>query len=342
MASDTKTERINWLAILRGMTIMFVVMNHIQLLDTSTGENHQFIETINYWLHYLRIPTFVFVSGTLLYYTRINKGWNVPDLYKDKFTRIGLPLIFCTCLGTIMQIMFNGVVKTPHPVTLESFFRSFVVIEGSPWPHRWYLMTLLTLMLLYPLYISIKKRSLSYILLVVLFLFQKTDLTGISETNWFHIFSINRYIPFFVLGIVSCHYGWWTKILEHTKIITPLSWILYVIMVIMDKFFQINEFFPFCELIGILSMMSTAMLIDKFVPSLFHSFRNYIFPIYLFGIAFQAFVELIVWRGLGCPEQLVIPFYFINLGFGIYCPVLISKIVERIPVKFIRQCFGIK
>lgn len=94
------------------------------------------------------------VSKALLYYTRINKGWSVQDLYRDKLTRIGLPQLFCTILGNKAQVTFDSFVKDPVPVTPASFLQSFVLYEGYPWPHRWYLMTLLTMMLLYPSYLA--------------------------------------------------------------------------------------------------------------------------------------------------------------------------------------------
>ena len=35
-------QRIEWLAVLRGLNILLVVMVHVQLVDMSTGQNHAF------------------------------------------------------------------------------------------------------------------------------------------------------------------------------------------------------------------------------------------------------------------------------------------------------------
>ena len=95
-------------------------------------------------------------------------------------------------------------------------------------------------------------------------------------------------------------------------------------------------------IVGSMAMVSTAMLADRIIPALCSSFRQYIFQIYLFGIVFQSFVELIVWRGLGCPDNLVFLFWCLNMLAGVYMPVFLSKIVEKIPYRSIRLCFGLK
>lgn len=66
---------------------------------------------------------------------------------------------------------------------------------------------------------------------------------------------------------------------------------------------------------GIAAMSSTCLLVSHYVPRLFSSFRNYIFQIYLFGIAFQAFVELIVWARTWMSRQ---------VGICVLCPKCLS------------------
>lgn len=41
-------ERIQWLALLRGLNILLVVMFHVQLIDMATGESHQFYREMSY------------------------------------------------------------------------------------------------------------------------------------------------------------------------------------------------------------------------------------------------------------------------------------------------------
>lgn len=330
-----KMNKLNWLSVLRGLTILLVVMNHVRLLDVTTGENYEFIEEMRSWFLPLRIPTFVFVSGALLYYTRLAAGYSAKALYVDKLIRIGLPFIFCTCLGNMAQIVFNGFVKHPHDVSPMSFLLSFVTYSDTPWPHRWYLPTLFMLMLLYPVYaILIKRTRISSVVLMLLLALSTVDLAAYTPTNWLTLFTLNQYLPYFFLGILVFQHGWW-NLLTH-KAASMIACILYIILYLCD--------YSGCiiSLVGIAAMISVSLCLDKYVPAIFSSFRNYIFQIYLFGIAFQAFVELILWRQLGCPANLVVCFYILNVLVGLYAPVLLSRVVEKIPCRIIRLCFGLK
>ena len=57
---------------------------------------------------------------------------------------------------------------------------------------------------------------------------------------------------------------------------------------------------------------------------------------------FQAFVELLLWKKLFYNENLFLLFYIINLSFGIFMPLLVTKVIEKCPYKFVRLCFGLK
>lgn len=336
--AKTDKARIDWIAILRGLTIVLVVMDHVRLLEAATGETYPFIFTINGLFKYLRIPTFIFVSGALLYLSRIRKNWDTTNLYIDKFFRIGFPLIFCTILGCLMQIAFNGLVKHPKEVDLHTFFLALTDYDSTPWPHRWYLMTLLFLMALYPVYLLVlrlgKHSIIAFGLLLLMMYF--VDFRRYVDTNWCYFFTLNKYLPFFYLGIVTFKYSLW-KMLD-SPVAVMSSWGVYSLLLCIEPNDVLCLAMNVC---GITAMVSTALLLSHLYPKLFSSFRDYIFPIYLFGIAFQAFIELIVWRMIGCPDKWVLLFYFLNVLTGIYMPVLMCKVVERIPNKWVRIAFGL-
>lgn len=339
MEKKLSQKRIDWISLLRGLTIVLVVMNHVRMLEISTGTDYAFIHDIRALFKPLRIPTFVFVSGALLYLTRVNKGWKTPDLYVDKIIRIGFPLIFCTFLGCMMQIVFNGFVKHPKDVGIETFFYSFVDYDTTPWPHRWYLITLLFMMALYPLYLLVLRMGKRVVIFlgIILFALYPFDFRQYTTTNWCQLFTLNKYLPFFFTGIVSFKYSLW-KYLDN-KVALLVCFVLY-----WGTYFAVphnNYTLLLMSISGIMFMISLCLFLSHPFPKLFSSFRNYIFQIYLFGIAFQAFVELILWRALGCPDSLVYLFYVLNILAGVYLPVLMSKIIEKIPYRPIRLCFGL-
>lgn len=332
------SQRLNWLSIVRGITIVLVVMYHVRMQDFSTRQNYTFISDINSIFNPMRMPTFIFVSGALLYYTRIVKGWGVGRLYHDKIVRVGLPLLFCTIIGCLSQIVFNGFVKHPHPVTVQTFLLSFVTCEDMPWPHRWYMMELLVLMSFYPIYVfAIKERwkaAALGLLIVVLYMF---DFTVLVSHNWFYIFSVNQYLPYFYFGVMAFHYRWW-QYLQNYKLALLVA-MLYVMMYFVP--YELDLLRLLHHFLGISAMVALGLWLDRLVPQLCSYWSKYVFQIYMFGIAFQAFVELILWPRFGNPN-LIVPFYVLNILFGLFIPVVISKVVERVPIKLVRLCFGLK
>ena len=46
-------QRIEWLAVLRGLNILLVIMVHVQLVNMLTGENHLFCRALafHFYLH---------------------------------------------------------------------------------------------------------------------------------------------------------------------------------------------------------------------------------------------------------------------------------------------------
>lgn len=333
-------RRIHWISILRGATIALVVMNHVRLLNAETGTSFAFIDDVRSLFMPLRIPTFVFVSGALLYLTRISKEWKVVALYMDKAKRILLPLLFCTLLGCLSQALFNGIVKNPKPVDLNVFLLSFVDYDNTPWPHRWYLITLLWMMLLYPLYRAVLKARPTIVTGVMLLLavLYMADFPYHTDINYFYLLTLNKYLPYFFLGIVTLRYEWWRYADNYLSLF--INWAAYWALYCLSSHDTFSMLLM--GVTGIGAMVSTCLLVSHHFPNLFSSFRNYIFQIYLFGIAFQAFVELVIWRAVGCPSQFVILFYALNVLAGIYLPVLMSRVIERVPSKLVRLCFGLK
>lgn len=336
---ETKRARyLLWIDIAKALAIILVVLYHVRLKDLATGQNYLFIDSICHFVGYVNMPTFVFVSGFLLYKTRIGRDIGVLKTWRDKFVRLALPLIFCTIVGNLTQAVFNGFVKHPHNVSLGSFCQSFIMADNMPWPHRWYLIALMVIMALYPLY----KQSVRHVAseIVVLFLVVTIQYFPLYVgENWFCLREVQYYLVYFYLGILACEHGWW-KLLQRDWLAVGLPVLSFAVYILFPSF--VEHCYGLYSVICISAVLSIAMLLEKKRPRIFSSFRGYVFTIYLFGIAFQAFVELILWPLSGCSQKLVVVFFALNVMCGLYAPVLTGKIVEKIPYRLIRLCFGLK
>lgn len=325
-------NHINWLSILRGLNIILVIMFHVRLLNFTTGSTYDFCFSLPSIFTPLRMPLFIFISGGLLFLTRIRKKWSILDLYIDKTKRILLPFIFCVCLYFLIKIIFNGIVKTPVDASFSNFLKSFVIYSGMPSAHLWFLASLFTLMLLYPIFQYVCNSNLK--LLIFFFfciLFYFFPLENYA-CDYFNISQINKNLLWFFVGIIFFKY----EIYKYAQnyFILFLSLIFYSLCFILNL--QI-----LASICGIVASISLCQKIALSFPLLFSSFRNYIFPIYLFSLIFQAFVERVLWIHCFHNDKYVSLFYILNILFGIYGPVLLSKIAEKIKYQYVKYCMGL-
>ena len=84
--------------------------------------------------------------------------------------------------------------------------------------------------------------------------------------------------------------------------------------------------------------LALAKILDQYVPQLFCSFRNYNMQIYLMGLWGQMVVKMVTMR-YELPWLLG---YVVSIALGLYIPVLISMILEKINWKPLLLCVGLK
>ena len=89
---------------------------------------------------------------------------------------------------------------------------------------------------------------------------------------------------------------------------------------------------------GIMFSFALSVIADRYLRRLFFSFRNYTYQIFLMGI-FAQFAVKILYRHFSIPY---IPAFILCILFGLYVPVLISKIVQAINWKPLSLCMGLK
>ncbi|WP_346702579.1 hypothetical protein [Barnesiella sp. An22] len=75
-------------------------------------------------------------------------------------------------------------------------------------------------------------------------------------------------------------------------------------------------------------------------PRLFASFRDYTFQIFLLGIFPQIAIR-IVYTKIPHSEVSYWTLYLASILIGIYLPVLVAKIIKKIPSPLIHRCFGL-
>lgn len=324
----TTTNKINWLSVLQGWSMLLVVIGHVTL--TNVFENPETpvsaeIERIIYSFH---MPLFMFISGFLFYLTKIGRNKNYRETIGDKAKRLLIPYAAFTCVTFFLKYAFNPLMRRPVGFSWSEVL-DILTFTSNPLAEMWFVSTLFVLFLFFPLYkwsLGNKARSglLFCTALLVYFFFPK-------DIELFCISYASKYLLFFYTGILVSKYGG-GKFFDNTALLLCGA----VLMVLCSLFPGIPLLNVF---VGIFFSLSLCMFLSRHFPGLFGSFRDYTFQIFLMGIFFQIALRLIYAKiGMEC---LYWPLYIASILLALYMPVLISKAIRKTGIKALGKCFGL-
>ena len=332
---DTNNNnKILWLSIIQGWAILLVVIGHVNAFTyNADGEIYplgNFIQTFCYSFH---MPLFMFVSGGLLYFSRLSKGWATGELYKDKLKRLLIPYIAFTIIGFCIKIPMSAFTKRGIDATPGGFINALFDPANGPLNELWFIGTLMWLMLMYPLYKMMLKSAWTEVILLTMTLIPFIIDVHPKFNGWFNLRDVSQYAFFFVGGILFFKYNV-IHYFERSLLPAIIFTCIYALAWIIDAA-------PVClATAGILMSFGWGAQVVRFFPGLFNLFRDYSFQIFLVGIFPQMLVELVVWRQVHS-QSLVVPFYLVSVLFALFAGVLIGKYGRRLPA-ILRWCIGLK
>ena len=323
-------NKIIWLSILQGWSMLLVVIGHISLSNEFQDPQYpisSFIEKVIYSFH---MPLFMFISGMLLYHTKISKEPKYRSVIVDKIKRLGIPLLFFTFLTLLLKMAFNPLMKRPVEFSLMDFLNYFLYPGTNPLGEMWFIVTLLIIFLFYPFFVW-SLRNNRRIVCTILFLL----VLNISFPKDIHLLclsSVAYMLFFFYLGMLI-YLKRWISLLSSFRI--------FLVLLLVFAFTNVFTIVPFVSvLVGIAFSISLCFNIDKVFPSSFHSFRDYTFQIFLMGIFFQIGVRFFyIHLNMGI---LYLPLYLLSILLALYFPVLISKVILKSNISFLCMCFGLR
>lgn len=321
-------NKINWLSILQGWSMLLVVVGHVTL--TGVFENPQTpvsaeIERIVYSFH---MPLFMFVSGFLFYLTKLGKRKSYGRTVKDKAKRLLIPYAAFTLATFVLKYAFAPLMKRPVGFTWWELF-DVLTFTSNPLGEMWFISTLFILFLFYPVYRwSLQNKARSGFLLAAALLACWFFPKGI---RLFCLSNVFYFLVFFYSGILFSRYRLY-DCLRGRKVLSGA--IAGMVLCALFPCFPVLAVFA-----GIFFSLSLCLVLSGHVPRLFGSFRDYTFQIFLMGIFFQMAVRYVyAWIGM---ESLYWPLYLVSILLGVYVPVLISRMLLRIGNKNLNRCFGL-
>lgn len=333
----TNSNKILWLSVIQGYAILLVIIGHVNGFNyQAEGEMYPLSEFIHRFCYSFHMPLFMFVSGGLLYLTRVARGWKTSALYLDKAKRLLIPYIVFICIGFFVKMVFASSAKTASDFSAAGFFRSFFDPGGGPLKEMWFVATLMWLMICYPIYKAMLKSAWTEILLLGISLVPFLSGVHISLSGWFNIAGVSKFAFFFIAGMLFFKYNL-AELFGRNIYALVGSVAAYAVLFALD----LPELGFLTALAGILTTFAIGLRVARAFPGLFGSFRDHSFQIFLVGIFPQLFIELLVWTRVHS-EWMLLPFYIVSVLGALFTGVAVSRIGSKIPCRFIRWGLGLK
>jgi len=321
-------QKIEWISVLQGWSMLLVVIGHITLSNTFHDPNYPIASCIEGAIYTFHMPLFMFISGMLFYYTKISRDKSFPIVIRDKVKRLGIPFLFFTFSTLLLKYMFNPFMRRPVELSWEQVINCFIYPESNPLGEMWFVATLFILFLFYPIYRISLKRNMLILLVAVGAIFLNIFRL---QTPLFCLSNVSYMLVFFYAGILFFKYELYR--LFQNKVLFSVLLIAFMLVNAWPVFALIKAF------VGILFSLALCLQLAFYFPRLFSSFREYTFQIFLTGIFFQIAVRFLYLRLNN--EWYFSPLYITSILVGLYLPIAISKIVERLHWNWLLLCFGL-
>lgn len=314
--------------------MLWVVIGHTPLMTEADPNYAMTLYHVAYSFH---MPLFIAISGYLFYMTRLSGGgkyWTWKAILKDKFIRLGIPFVVFTIIAMVVKTMFPGDMARQSSITITEFLKAVLYPGDGPLGELWFIAVIMWAFVLTPVWRRIFSSGLFVeisVLLLLVFIHMRSAFGFYDNIHFLSFSIVLDMLIWFYLGMLVYKYEVIEKIDNSMITLMIISGFLY------PSSIWIN--IPMLPTIfAIIFSIGVAKMFERFVPSVFSSFRNYTYQIYLIGIFAQIAVKMI-YKRIDIPYFL---FYLICLIMGLYVPVAVSKIAEYINWKPILLCIGLK
>ncbi len=330
----TKSNKITWLLILQGWTMLWVVIGHAPLDPPAEGGVDMMMHTVAQALYFFaysfHMPLFLMISGYLFYRTRVSKGWGYLDMVKDKWLRLAIPYFVFITLALLMKICFPGEMARTVDLSFYGVIKNYIEPYNGALREMWFVAVIFLYFLLYPAY--------RYLLVKPLVAATVITLGAIAYHFPIHVFpdlfAINIAIHNFIFFFIGMTISRW-RLEEKIN-----SWALITVCVVGYVACYILSIGLATAIFASIGFWGLAMKVERtLVSGAFHSFREYTYQIYLIGIFVQIFVQILA-RKLVFPGSY--PFWWlICVLLGVYVPVWLSRIPIISKNRFFRRIIGL-
>ena len=328
-------KQIDWLAILRGLAVALVIIYHVPTFEVEKIKTP--FDIFND-IFAFRMPLFFFISGYLLYHTKVGKNGSYISIIKERVPRIVIPYVFITLAVLFAKYFAGSVVGISNvDISLSAIIDIFVYPkDNNPWIVLWFLNVVLIFFLCYPLLkLSLKNiygATGTLLFLTLAHYFFPENIT------MFDINVVFLYFVFFYFGLFFARLDW--QRYAHRNDVLLICILLMAAIKTLEYTNVLSNTLFIYSIPGIVALINLAMRCAKIKPTLFSSFRKYYYQIYLYGKFFQSPVFILF--GIYGNNNAIVALgcVLLSVTAGVYGPVLLARIAEKINWKPMMRIMG--
>lgn len=337
-----QTNRVAWISILQAITIMAVLIGHIDLAG-DMNPNYPIACWIDRIQQGFQMPVFFFISGFLFVRSKLYQKphFFLGGVMKSKIKRLVTPFLFMSIIMWGFKLCLPPSMLE-HPVTLSwgYAFNVFFAPWNGPVRHLWFVETLFIFFLLMPLYkwtLNNRWSTALWIIILIGLTYHPYRFFGINlKSDYSKILCLEKdctFWLFFYLGMVVQKYN----VIRFVQ----NKWML----LISCSMYCFNYVHPIgirniIGIIGIVYIVSLSYVIAQRLPSLLSSFSKYTYQIYLFHMLPIMAVKFLYHSDL-IDDNIWFPMcWVVSLLSAIYLPTIVSRIAEKCP-KSMRILIGL-
>lgn len=333
--SHMGNKKITWLLILQAWAMLWVVIGHAGPANTLE-EYPPFARLLWDFAYSFHMQLFIMISGFLFYITRISKEkWTYWSMLREKLVRFGIPFVFFTLFTMVLKSVFASQVERATTISFAEFFHAILYPYDGPMREFWFLGAIMWYFALFPVWkVCLRNhfsRVLTSVVVMVCFFFT-------PDTSFLALHHAAYHVSFFWWGIL-CAKLYTSKNVENY--LPGNTWVLLAGLLISIAFYilsvKINAQY-LLAVFGITLSFFCCLVLYKYIPWVFSGFRNYTYQIFLMGIFVQEMVKMVRYR----MDLAFEPVYFVSIIAGLYVPVLIAVIAQKLKFKPLSLCLGLK
>lgn len=200
LTTKPRQGRIAWLAVLQGFSMLLVILGHISLSNTFRDPAHPVAAALERIIYSFHMPLFIFISGWLFGLTCLGRDSSYRDVMSKKFKRLGIPFLFFTLIALGVKLALSQFVNRPVDGTE---IINTLLLSSNPLYEMWFVVVLVVLMAIYPVYRFLLRHSaLIWLLCASIALYVLVPV----DTDVLQLRRAVRLLPYFVAGILAWRY----------------------------------------------------------------------------------------------------------------------------------------